>query len=102
MPNYDTVSLTLDSLKERGYTTDFNIAFDKLICSQTKECLNPDQFEITETYRFEGETNPSDEAVVCAVESKDGKMKGAFVSAYGIYAEAISEEMMRKLSMHRN
>lgn len=102
MPNYDTVSTTLTSLKERGYTTDFNIAFDKLICNKTNVCLNPDEFEITEVYRFEGESNPSDEAVVYAVESKDGKMKGAIVNAYGTYADAMSDEMIKKLSMHRN
>ncbi len=102
MANYDTVSLALNSLKERGFTTDFNIAFDKLICNETKACLNPNEFEITEVYRFEGESNPSDEAVVYAVESKDGKMKGAIVSAYGMYAEPISNEMIKKLSIRRN
>lgn len=101
MSNYDTVSTTLNSLKARGYTTDFNIAFDKLICAETKACLNPHEFEITEVYRFEGESNPSDEAVVYAVESKDGTMKGAMVNAYGIYADPMSDEMIKKLSMHR-
>ncbi|MEO6220196.1 MAG: hypothetical protein ABIO81_07195 [Ginsengibacter sp.] len=101
MPNYDTVSQALDSLKERGYTTDFNIAFDKLICTATKKCLNPHEFEITEVYRFEGETDPSDEAVVYAVASKDEKMKGVIVSAYGMYADSMSNEMIKKLSIHR-
>ncbi|MEO6636728.1 MAG: hypothetical protein ABIN25_00540 [Ginsengibacter sp.] len=102
MANYDTVSLALNSLKERGFTTDFNIAFDKLICIETEACLNPNEFDITEVYRFEGETNPADEAIVYAVESKDGKMRGAFVSAYGTYADSISDEMIQKLSIHRN
>ena len=101
MQNYDTVSNALNSLKERGYTRDFNIAFDKLTCSETGECLDPTEFEITEVYRFEGESNPSDEAVVYAIESKDEKMKGAMVSAYGIYADNISNEMIKKLSIHR-
>src|SRR5450432_800029 len=101
MENYDTVSNALNSLKTRGYTRDFNIAFDKLICSETNECLNPHEFEITEVYRFEGESNPSDEAVVYAIESKDEKMKGALVNAYGMYADAISDDMVKKLSIHR-
>lgn len=100
MENYDTVSNALNRLKARGYTKDFNIAFDKLICSETKECLNPHEFEITEVYRFEGESNPSDEAVVYAVESKDGKMKGAIVNAYGTYADDTSDEMIKKLTIH--
>ena len=101
MRNYDTVSTALNNLKERGYTTDFNIAFDKLICNETKACLNPHEFEITEVYRFEGESNPSDEAVIYAVESKDEKLKGTIVNAYGIYADPVSNEMVKKLSMQR-
>lgn len=101
MANYDTVSVALNSLKERGFTRDFNIAFDKIICSETNECLNPHEFEITEVYRFEGESNPSDEAVVYAVESQDGTIKGVLVNAYGPYADPMSDDMIKKLSINR-
>jgi hypothetical protein len=100
MTAYDTVTEALKGLKSRGFTVDFNIAFDKIICSDNTICLNPDEFEITEVFRFEGETNPSDEDVVYAIESKDGKVKGTMTSAYGTYAETISNEMIQKLSMH--
>ena len=100
MTAYDTVTDALKGLKSRGFTVDFNIAFDKITCTDNKICLNPDEFEITEVFRFEGDTNPSDEDVVYAIESKDGKVKGTMTSAYGMYAETISTEMLRKLSMH--
>lgn len=99
MHSYDTVTGAVKGLKERGYKIDFNIAFDKLICSENKHCLNPADFEITEVYRFEGDTNPSDEDVVYAVESKDGSLKGVVTSAYGMYAEQASTEMLKKLAM---
>lgn len=101
MRTYDTVTEALKDLKLRGFTTDFNIAFDKLMCSENKVCLNPNEFEIVEVYRFEGETDPGDENVVYAVESKDGMIKGSFISAFGTYAEAASNEMIQKLSMHK-
>lgn len=101
MKTYDTVTEALKDLKLRGFTTDFNIAFDKLMCSENKVCLNPDEFEIVEVYRFEGETDPGDENVVYAVESKDGNIKGSFSSAFGTYAETASNEMLQKLSMHK-
>ena len=100
MYSYDTVTAALKDLKARGFTVDFNIAFDKIICSDNKICLNPSEFEITEVYRFEGDTNPSDEDVVYAVASKDGKVKGSLTSAFGTYAETISSDMIQKLSMH--
>lgn len=101
MKTYDTVTEALQDLKLRGFSIDFNIAFDKIICSNNKVCLNPNEFEIVEVYRFEGETDPGDENVVYAIESKDGTIKGTMSSAFGMYAESISTEMIQKLSMHK-
>jgi hypothetical protein len=101
MQSYETVTEALKDLKGKGYSVDFNIAFDKIICSNNQICLNPDEFEITATYRFEGETNPSDEDVIYAIESKNGKVKGTMISAYGMYAETVSTDMLKKLSMHQ-
>lgn len=100
MYQYDTVVDALRGLKSRGYTLDFNIAFDQIICAQNDACLNPSEFEITEVHRFEGDTNPADEDVVYVVESRAGEMKGVITGAYGTYASAMSAEMLRKLSMH--
>ncbi|MEO7307084.1 MAG: phosphoribosylpyrophosphate synthetase [Ferruginibacter sp.] len=101
MESYDTVVGALNGLKARGYTTNFNIAFDKIMCSETQACLNPNEFEIVEVHRFEGNSNPADEDVVYAVESINGKMKGVISSAFGLYADSVSTEMIRKLSMNR-
>jgi hypothetical protein len=100
MDSYDTVTGALNGLKAKGYTLDFNIRFDKIICKENNYCLNPHEFEITEVHRFEGDTNPSDEDIVYAVQSKDGKIKGVITSAYGMYADSISNEMIQKLSIH--
>lgn len=101
MENYETVVAALAGLKARGFTLDFNIAFDKIICNNSGLCLNPHEFEITETYRFEGNTNPDDEDIVYAIQSKDGSVKGSMSSAYGLYADSISTEMIRKLTMRQ-
>ncbi len=100
MKSYDTVVGTLKGLMERGYTINFNLAFDKLICSENNTCLDPHEFEIVEVHRFEGNSNPADEDVVYAVESITGNIKGVLTSAFGLYADAASTEMIQKLSMH--
>lgn len=102
MESYETVTAALTGLKSRGFVLDFNIAFDKLMCNENKVCLDPHKFEITEVYRFEGESNPSDEDVVYAIESKDGRIKGVVTSAFGLYADNASAEMIKKLSMHKS
>jgi hypothetical protein len=90
----------LNDLKQRGYTIDFNLAFDHVICDEMGVCLLPSQFEITEYYRFEGISDPEDSSVIFAIESKDGTMKGILVSAYGVYSDALSAEMLQKLMVH--
>ena len=102
MESYETVTAALTGLKSRGFALDFNIAFDKLMCNDNGLCLNPHEFEITEVYRFEGESNPSDEDIVYAIESKDGNIKGVITSAFGLYADNASSEMIKKLSMHKS
>ncbi len=102
MKSYDTVTEAVNDLKARGFNINFNLAFDKLICLEDNLCLNPNEFEIVEIHRFEGVTNPSDEDVVYAVENKDEKIKGVVTSAFGLYADPVSNEMIQKLSMHKS
>ena len=98
--SYDTVVEAIEGLRKRGYKKDFNLAFDKLICSEKEVFLEAENFEITEMHRFEGESNPDDEDVVYAVESKDGKHKGVITSAFGKDADIVSAEMIKKLKFH--
>ncbi len=99
MHSYDTVSEATDKLKKRGYTEDFNLHENCLICHDKK--YNADDFEIKEVHRFEGETDPADEAVVYAIESNDG-MKGVLVNAYGYASDTMSDDIARKLKLRRH
>ncbi|HVU94632.1 MAG TPA: hypothetical protein VHE34_05380 [Puia sp.] len=100
MYSYDTVAEAVNGLKQRGYTIDFNLEADNICCSKTPLALKPADFEITEFYRFEGESDPADEAVVYAIESLKGD-KGVLVTGFGISAEGIGEELVEKLSVKR-
>jgi hypothetical protein len=99
MFSYDTVSEAVNGLKKRGYDLDFNLEENCLVCDAGK--FDVKDFEIVEVYRFEGNSDPSDEAIVYAIESVSGS-KGVLVSGYGISAEGMSAEMAKKLSMNRN
>ncbi len=95
---YDTVSEAIDDLKKRGYTKDFNLEYDCLTCSAGTGPLRPEEFSIVELYRFEGNTDPADEAVVYAIESRHGD-KGVLVNGFGPSADPASEEMIEKLKV---
>ena len=99
MYSYDTVSEAVNGLKARGFELDFNLQENCLICDAGK--LDVKDFEIVEVYRFEGNSDPSDEAVVYAIESITG-MKGVLVNGYGISADAMSSDMAKKLTIDRD
>jgi hypothetical protein len=99
MPAYDTVSQALNGLKDRGFILDFNLKRNCIECEGQK--FDPKDFEIAEFHRFEGNSDPGDEAVVYAIESKNGK-KGVLVNAFGVYSEPLSDEMIKKLSCQKN
>jgi hypothetical protein len=98
MFTYDTVSEATNDLKKRGYNIDFNLEFDCIKSHEATISLKAPEFEITEVYRFEGNSDPGDEAVVYAIESKHGQ-KGVLVNGFGISADAVSDEMIEKLKV---
>jgi hypothetical protein len=96
MKQYETLTEALADLQERGYVYNFNLAENCLRCDELNLTLYPEQFAITEYYRFEGMTDPADNSVVYAIES-DGGAKGVLVNAYGVYADSLSADMINKL-----
>ena len=98
MHTYDTITEAVNGLKKRGYTIDFNIEADRIFCKETALSLSPAEFDIAEVYRFEGNSDPADEAIVYAIESKHGQ-KGILVNGFGPSADAVGEEMVEKLRM---
>ena len=100
MYSYDTLSEAVNDLIKRGFTSDFKICDDGIQCQITEIRLHPENFEIVETYRFEGNTDPADEAVVYAIESNTG-IRGILINGYGIYSDSISDSMLAKLKNHQ-
>jgi hypothetical protein len=98
MYSYDTLSEAVSGLRKRGYNIDFNLDFDRIHCLAHHISLKPAEFEITEVYRFEGDSDPADEAVVYAIESRHGQ-KGVLVNGFGISADTASDEMVEKLKV---
>jgi hypothetical protein len=94
---YETVTQAVDELAKRGYTLNFNLSKGYLAGAGEDVNLNPNEFNIDEVYRFEGETDPGDEMVVYAISALGKGPKGILVNAFGMYADPISDDLMAKL-----
>lgn len=91
MYHYATVSKALQELSDKGYTTDFNLEEDRIK-------NNCEDFSIEHIYRYEGETDPGDEATVYGIKAKDGE-KGVFVAGHMAYSEGSAAKMLHELSI---
>jgi hypothetical protein len=77
-----TMTGCMNKLTADGYTENF-VAKDKgLEAPTTKKIYKPEQVKIDNFYRFEGESDPADNAIVYAIETNDG-VKGMLVDSYG-------------------
>src|SRR5690349_21072870 len=99
MKNYDSLVDALDDLRQRGYDADFATQTICLYCGDLDLRLNPEEFNVDEVYRFEGDSNPDDSAVLYAISSTNG-VKGTLVDGYGAYSGNLSFEMAKKLQNH--
>ncbi|MBL7911559.1 MAG: hypothetical protein JNJ41_10935 [Bacteroidia bacterium] len=92
--HYATVSEAINELRKKGYTTDFNLEENCIVCHPEK--FLPEEFELVDVYRYEGNTDPADEATVYAIESKSG-LKGVLVTGYGTSTDTMSTAILEKL-----
>jgi hypothetical protein len=100
MKNYTSLSEATNDLKTRGYKEDFNLQATCIECPSLQLQWHPENFTVDEFYRFEGMSNPDDNSIVFAISSADG-MKGVLVDAYGMYADSLTDDMVRKLKIKR-
>lgn len=96
MTNYESLVDALDDLRKRGYDADFEPQTNCLYCNNLDMRLNEEEFHIDEVHRFEGDSNPDDNAVVYALTSDTG-VKGTIVDGFGASADNISFDMAKKL-----
>lgn len=97
MYQYDSVAHAIQELQKKGFTEDFNLKENCLVCRD--EEFGHDEFEIKEVIRFEGDSDPGDEAIVYGIESTSG-IKGILVNSYGYQSDTMSDDIAKKLTMH--
>lgn len=97
-----TLSETINMLRlEKGYENDFNLLDEHLELKSKNEKFAASEFTVDEVFRFEGASNPSDNAILYAITTSNGH-KGVLVDGYGYSSGQISSEMMKKLNLKRN
>jgi hypothetical protein len=89
MKNYESLTEALDDLKKRGYDNDFEPQSICLYCNSLDLRLEEEEFKVDEVYRFEGDSNCNENAVVYALTSNTG-VKGTIVDGHGTFSGNMS------------
>lgn len=98
--SFGTLSETINGLIKLGYTHDFNIIDECLVCNKTNVSLSPDDFQIDKVYRFEGASDPDYQSILYAISSSRFGVKGILVNGYGISSDDVTSKLVEKLQTH--
>jgi quercetin dioxygenase-like cupin family protein len=97
MDTMTTLSEVLNTLKSEGYTVDFNLDDNCLACHSNSLKIHPEEFTVDKHYRFEGMSDPDDEAIVYAISSSIHNIKGTLVDGYGPSSDKASFDLINAL-----
>lgn len=85
--NMQTLSECINKLVIDGYDVDFKIdEKGKLYSPRKEKSYPPEKVHIRNFFRFEGASDPDENAILYAIETDDGE-KGTVTDAYGTYAD---------------
>jgi hypothetical protein len=92
--HYASVLKALEELKSMDFTVDYNLQEETIY-------NNPTNYEILHIYRYEGDSNPDDEAIVYGIKAISGE-KGVFVAGFSANSESKAALVLHELSIKGN
>lgn len=95
-----TVTAVLERLRVKKRDNEFQMTAEGFSTGKGK-FYNPEDLKIIKTYRFEGETDPSDSSIIYLLEANDG-MIGYTMDAYGVYSNHTDDgydDFIRKINV---
>ena len=79
----NTVSQILEKLRLKGRDNEIKMTdHGKMQSANLNKIYRPEDLTIVKTYRFEGDSNPDDSAVLYVLEDNSGN-KGIIIDSYG-------------------
>ena len=86
----DTLSKVLEHLKQKHQYNEFTMGEHGLV-SLSGKSYKEDEVRMIRTYRFEGDSDPSEEAIIYIIEATDGSI-GYSIDTYGVYTNHSDDE----------
>jgi len=97
----ETLSEAIARLEALGFRDSFQPVDGRLRALDAERRFSPAELVVAEVVRFEGESDPSEQAILFALRSSSGDVRGTFVAGYGVLTDPSSVEIVRGLSRAR-
>jgi hypothetical protein len=102
-PQSDDSTIQMMTLSEgtniavkKGFTESFKIVGKGLTVDSETKFYSPEEVRIDNFFRFEGYSDPNDNAILYLIETNDGT-KGTLIDAYGAYADAKLSKFIKEV-----
>ena len=96
VPHMKSLALCLNRMVLDGYDDDFKVVDGQLTSLKTDRKFAPEEVNIVNFFRFEGQSDPDDMTIMYVIEAPDG-IKGTMVDAFGVYANTEVGEFFKKV-----
>lgn len=88
-------------LAVRGFAAQFKATGKGLLSMTTQRRFQPRDITVEGVFRFEGESDPNDTAILYAIKTMNGEM-GTLADAYGLYHDAMVTDFMQQVRIDSN
>jgi len=95
---YTSKADAIIDLQERGYDHDFVLKNEYILCIQENQTICPEDFEITETYRFKGYPKMSDNYIIYGIRSFSHNINGILMASPATLTRGLSIHLWSKLA----
>lgn len=101
VPHMKSLSACLNKMVLDGYDDDYRVTDEGLTSLKKEKTYTPNEVNVINYYRFEGQSDPNDNTIMYVIETSDGQ-KGTLVDAYGPYSdEKVTAFMKQVESIHK-
>jgi hypothetical protein len=91
-----SLSTCLNKMISDGYDQDYKVTERGLESLHKGIVYKPEEVKIVNFFRFEGMSDPDDNAILYVIETDDGG-KGTLIDGYGIYMEPRIAAFMKEV-----
>jgi hypothetical protein len=101
MDTMETLAEAVERLRRAGFDDSFRPEGHALRALTADRRFQPEDLVVEDIVRFEGVSDPDDEAILFALRTRSGDVRGTWATSYGPSLPSDEAELLRELGRSR-